>query len=77
LLIGNDFIPEIRENSVHCSECNKKIRKGELCLVSIKKGKVQKRVCGEDCRLDFDARFWEIAAKVNNKRRYVSTKGKR
>lgn len=63
--IGSDFVPEIATRRLRCSECRKVIDNGDQCLVSIKDGKVRKRVCGENCRLEFDARFWQAAARRN------------
>lgn len=62
-LIGNDFVVQTAPFSCRCSECSKEIDKGEECLVSIRRGRVQKRVCSEDCRLEFDSRFWDEAAR--------------
>ena len=61
-LIGSDFMPEIVSRPAHCSECGERLAVGRKALVSIRNGKVQKRVCGENCRLEFDARFWDEAA---------------
>jgi hypothetical protein len=63
--IGSDFITEVRKTNIRCSECGGWIGAGATCLVSIRKGKVQKRVRGEDCRLDFDARYWAEVARQN------------
>lgn len=59
MLIGNDFITVFAVRSCRCSECGKTIRKGEHCLESHRFGKLQKRVCSEDCRLAFDDHFWQ------------------
>jgi hypothetical protein len=60
-LIGSraDFKKKIYEHSVRCSECG---RKGTEMLVSIRKGKVKKRICSEACRVAFDDRFWREKA---------------
>ena len=63
--IGSDFVEQKSPFKCRCSECSKIIDKGESCLVSIRKGKVQKRICGEECRLEFDARFWAHVAREN------------
>lgn len=61
-LIGSDFVEQTAPRLTYCSECARKIPAGEVALVSLKYGKVQKRVCSEDCRLEFDARFWDEIA---------------
>ena len=58
-LIGSDFMPEISECKTRCSECRRKIEAGQTALVSRRFGKVQKRVCSEECRLTFDDKFWQ------------------
>jgi hypothetical protein len=58
-MIGSDFVEHIETSMVYCSECGKKIRPGEKSLCSIRGGKVKKRVCSEDCRLEFDNGFWQ------------------
>ena len=45
-----------------CGECSKTIRVGSDSLVSRRYGKVQKRVCSEECRLTFDDRYWQERA---------------
>jgi hypothetical protein len=67
-LIGNDFIKRPATRSCYCSECGKKIRKGEPELVSIRRGKVRKRVCSEECRLEFDSAIWQEFADKNEGR---------
>lgn len=68
--IGSDFVKEpSRPRMVRCSECNSLTGCYATALVSIKGGKVVKRVCSEDCRLEFDARFWAHAARLNAGRR--------
>ena len=61
-MIGNDFVLKAVKFTTHCSECGKKIPANTPALVSIKKGKVRKRVCSEECRLTFDAWFWADVA---------------
>jgi len=68
-MIGSDFKPKTYDHKIHCSECGGAIFAGDVALVSEKNGKVFKIVCSEDCRLEFDARFWAEAAKKNSKRR--------
>ncbi len=63
MLIGSDFIIVKAAHDCHCSECGKRIRKGEGCLVSVRMGKVQKRVCSEECRLIFDDAYWQQRAR--------------
>ena len=67
--IGNDFIEEISEFKYYCSECHKAILRGDKCLVSRRYGKVQKRICSEECRLTFDDRFWRVRAMKSEWRR--------
>jgi hypothetical protein len=67
--IGSDFVEQIAPFKCRCSECPSDIQKGQVCLVSLRKGKVQKRVCCEDCRLEFDARFWQQVARNNQRKR--------
>jgi predicted nucleic acid-binding Zn ribbon protein len=69
--IGSDFVTVFARQHRRCSECSKVILKGESYLASIKDGKVKKTVCSEECRLEFDARFWQNAAKRNTARRKV------
>ncbi len=61
-LIGT-FEEQRAPRSVICSECGKRLRKGDFSLVSLKYGKVQKRVCSQDCADDFDIRFWTAVAR--------------
>jgi hypothetical protein len=72
--IGSDFIRKIYNRMIRCSECGLRIPAGEMVLVSMKKGKVKKIVCGEDCRQEFDARFWSEAA-ANGRRKRQSLRG--
>lgn len=65
--IGSDFILRAAEYTTFCSECDRSIPKGELAFVSIRNGKIQKRVCSEDCRLEFDARYWQERAAKRRK----------
>jgi hypothetical protein len=69
-LIGSDFqVDVIVGQPRRCSECGKELKPGDTSLISVKKGQIRKRVCGEDCRLAFDARFWNEIAIMNAKRR--------
>ena len=61
-LIGNDFISYTQKVTGRCSECGGTMLAGSKVLASIRHGKVQKRVCSERCRLEFDARFWDEVA---------------
>ena len=63
MLIGNDFITVFSVKVCRCSECGRRIAKGEHCLESHRFGKLQKRVCSEACRLTFDDRFWQGKAR--------------
>jgi hypothetical protein len=67
-LIGNDFQPHMMQYTGHCSECSEKLPVGTMALASIKDGKVKKIVCSEACRQEFDARFWDEAAKRNRRK---------
>lgn len=68
-LIGNDFVERVEAKTVYCSECGRKILPGEKSLVSLKGGKVKKRVCSEECRQTFDDAIWQAFADENEKRR--------
>lgn len=61
-LLGSDFTPDPVRRHARCGECGKKMRRGEVSLVSVRDGKVRKRVCGENCRLEFDDRMWQGVA---------------
>ena len=69
--IGSDFIEQIGVRTRRCSECGKKVKAGEPMLVSIRFGKVQKCVCSEDCRLEFDNNYWQavVREKLYRKRK--------
>lgn len=67
--IGSDFVAHIIKHPRTCSECSRWMPKGFVALASIKGGKVRKLVCCDDCRLEFDARFWDGVALNNAKRR--------
>lgn len=58
-MIGSDFIrvPNDKKGRV-CSECYKKIRMFDECLISMRGGRIKKIVCSEDCRLEFDYRIY-------------------
>ena len=60
--IGSDFVKQIYCRSVRCGECGQKFPAGFTWLVSIRNGRIQKRVCGEECRLEFDNRYWQGVA---------------
>jgi hypothetical protein len=62
MLIGSDFIVGVALKPCACSECGKHIAKGDHVLESVRIGKVQKRVCSEQCRLNFDDAFWQDRA---------------
>ena len=65
-LIGSksDFKPQKVDYVRCCGECRKRIKPGEEALVSMRYGKVQKVVCSEKCRQDFDWAFWEERANM-------------
>jgi hypothetical protein len=58
------FSLEVLTGKARCSECRKKMEIGETAWVSrpahgskyVAAGKVAKRVCSEDCGMDFDYR---------------------
>ena len=62
-LIGNDFKLVVAPFAFNCGECGNHIPAGGRCLESVRFGKVQKRVCSEDCRLTFDNNFWQEVAR--------------
>lgn len=62
-LIGNDFVAEKVPYRKRCGECGRVLEKGSDALVSRRFGKVQKRVCSEECRLTFDDKFWRACAR--------------
>lgn len=61
-LLGNDFTWRTSPDARRCSECGSLIVKGQQELVSIKRGKVKKRICSEACRQTFDDRIWQEIA---------------
>jgi len=61
--IGSDFITRPAAKRTKCSECGRNIAEGLPEMVSIRKGKVQKRVCSNECRLEFDNRYWQDRAR--------------
>ncbi len=67
-MIGNDFQPETMGKMWYCSECNRKFKVGTIALVSLKRGKVKKRVCSEECRAKFDDELWQYIADLREKR---------
>jgi hypothetical protein len=67
-MLGSDFVPTVLKYRRHC-DCGRAMNVGESYLASIKRGKVQKWVCSEDCRLEFDARIWAEIARKNSRRR--------
>ena len=59
----SDFKEETQgPRSRRCSECGRLIVVGDKALVSKRRGRVRKVVCGEDCRQTFDDRFWQDKA---------------
>lgn len=62
-MIGSDFVPRVYPRTIRCSECGTKIPKNTEALVSIQNGVVKKIVCSEDCRQEFDYRFWSTRRK--------------
>jgi len=60
--IGSDFESQVLDKTTRCSECGEPIYAGVPSLVSLRGGKVMKRVCSEECRLEFDNSFWQGVA---------------
>ena len=62
--VGSDFVEMVCAGTRNCSECHKKIFKGKKLLAAkTKDGTILKYVCSEDCRLEFDNRFWQERAR--------------
>ena len=61
--IGSDFQRVKQEHSTICSECGSGIPAGGIALESVRDGKCHKRVCSEECRLEFDNRYWQERAR--------------
>jgi hypothetical protein len=66
-MIGNDFIEWTQLKTSRCSECNKVMLAGTKALASIRKGRVQKKICSEECRLVFDDKFWQSVAESRSR----------
>lgn len=66
-LLGSraSFTEQLAPKSYKCSECGDRFPKDSPCLVSIRNGRVTKRICGEECRLTFDDRIWQERANEN------------
>jgi hypothetical protein len=62
-LIGSDFVKVKATKPCKCSECGAHIGFGDECLESVRMGRVQKRVCSEACRLEFDNNYWQARAR--------------
>ena len=56
------FVSERAPHAFTCSNCLRGVSKGGSCLVSIKRGKVKLRLCGESCRVAFDDKYWQGVA---------------
>lgn len=68
-LIGSDFSLEPSAYQFRCGECSVKVAKGEMCNVSRRFGKVQKRLCSkESCRQSFDDAYWQERARQSGRR---------
>jgi hypothetical protein len=63
-MLGSDFESVTNDRPRYCSECDKRVLKGERILVSRRNGKAMKYVCSENCRLEFDARIWDEIAGI-------------
>ena len=63
-LIGTraDFEVEFLKRAASCSECYRTKGVGQTMLVSKRRDNVKKRVCSEECRQDFEDRFWQEKA---------------
>jgi hypothetical protein len=57
-LIGSDFVLVILPLLVEVCPIRRRVRH----LGAIRMGKVQKRVCSNECRLEFDNRYWQDRA---------------
>ena len=68
-MIGSDFVEIKNPYTRRCGECGRKVRLGEPILASIKGGQVKKYVCSENCRLQFDNRFWQAVVRKKQNRR--------
>ncbi len=66
--IGSDFQRVKQEHRTICSECGADIPAGGIALESIRGGKCRKRVCSEDCRLEFDNRYWQERAALRERK---------
>jgi hypothetical protein len=67
-MTGADFQPYSNPYKRRCSECGEWIQEGQNVLASIKNNKVRKVVCSEDCRLEFDYKFWSERADEREER---------
>ena len=56
-LIGSDFTEKTYGISKTCSECLRRFPPDHVWLVSIRNGRVRKRVCSEECRMKFDDEY--------------------
>ena len=72
-MIGSDFTVQRVTYRTKCGECHKILRLGDNSLVSMRGGKVRKRVCSEECRLVFDDRYWR--GKAYERSRQAADKG--
>ena len=61
-LAGSDFVVELAPRGFRCSQCGLYFSKGHTVLVARRDGFGRKRVCSEECRLDFDDAFWQDRA---------------
>lgn len=58
-MIGTDFTIQVVAYRTRCGECKRTLSPGDTSLVSIRGGKVRKRVCSETCRIAFDDHYWQ------------------
>jgi hypothetical protein len=65
--IGSDFQRVKQTHRTRCSECGAGIPVGEIALESIRDGKCRKRVCSNQCRIDFDDRYWQERAALRKR----------
>ena len=70
MVIGSKsrFVEDRCERTRRCSECGKKIPAGSMSLIGIRRGRVVKRVCSEECRKNFDDSYWQGRADWRERR---------
>lgn len=63
-LLGSrrSFVSEVSDRDRRCYQCRRDIKAGETFLASRRGGVLKLGLCGEDCRLEWDAEYWEMRA---------------